>query len=104
MKDLGYDISDYTNTDPIFGTMQDIEELLTEIHKRNMKLVIDLVPNHTSDQHAWFKESRSSRDNSNRNWYLWKDEGASKVINNSSRSYARHVMKHALHDPNNGTR
>ena len=73
MKDLGYDVSDYTGTDPVFGTMEDVDELISQVHKRNMKLVIDLVPNHTSDQHAWFKESRSSKDNSKRNWYLWKD-------------------------------
>ena len=61
MKDLGYDISDYTGTDPVFGTMEDVDELISQVHKRNMKLVIDLVPNHTSDQHEWFKESRSSK-------------------------------------------
>ncbi|MEI6948780.1 alpha-amylase family glycosyl hydrolase [Paraflavisolibacter sp. H34] len=73
MKDLGYDVSDYTGVDPAFGTMADMDELLAELHRRGMKLIIDFVPNHTSDQHAWFRESRSSRDNPKRDWYIWKD-------------------------------
>ena len=73
MADFGYDISDYTDIDPMFGTLQDIDNLLSEIHKRDMKLVLDLVPNHTSDQHPWFLESRSSRDNPKRDWYIWHD-------------------------------
>jgi alpha-glucosidase len=73
MKDFGYDISDYTGVDPIFGSMADFEELLAEVHKRDMKMILDLVPNHTSDQHPWFLESRASRDNPRRDWYIWKD-------------------------------
>ncbi len=73
MKDFGYDISDYTGIHPLFGTMDDFDLLLEEIHKRDMKLVLDLVPNHTSDQHPWFLESRSSKDNPKRDWYIWKD-------------------------------
>jgi alpha-glucosidase len=73
MADFGYDISDYTNIDPLFGTMEDFDELLDEIHRRNMKLIIDFVPNHTSNQHPWFLESRSSRNNSKRDWYIWED-------------------------------
>ena len=73
MADFGYDISDYTGISPLFGTMHDFDELLTQVHNRNMKLILDLVPNHTSDQHPWFIESRSSRDNPKRNWYIWKD-------------------------------
>lgn len=73
MKDFGYDISDYENVDPLFGTMADFDALTREIHRRKMKLIMDLVPNHTSDEHPWFIESRSSRDNPKRNWYLWKD-------------------------------
>ena len=73
MADYGYDISDYTGIHPIFGTLQDFEELLNEVHKRGLKLLLDLVPNHTSDQHPWFLESRSSKDNSKRDWYIWKD-------------------------------
>src|SRR3712207_4396920 len=73
MADFGYDISDYTNIDPIFGSLADFDQLVAEVHCRGMKLVLDFVPNHTSDQHPWFKESRSSRDNPKRNWYIWRD-------------------------------
>jgi alpha-glucosidase len=73
MKDFGYDISDYVGVDPIFGTLADFARLIDEVHRRDMKLVLDFVPNHTSDQHAWFKESRSSRDNPKRDWYIWRD-------------------------------
>jgi alpha-glucosidase len=73
MADFGYDISDYKGIHPIFGTMDDFDELLREIHQREMKLILDLVPNHTSDQHPWFLESRSSRTNPKRDWYIWHD-------------------------------
>ncbi|UVJ38633.1 alpha-glucosidase [Arthrobacter sp. CJ23] len=70
--DNGYDISDYRAIDPAFGTMEDFEELLSAVHDRGMKLVMDLVVNHTSDEHPWFKESRSSKDNPKRDWYWWR--------------------------------
>lgn len=73
MDDNGYDISDYQDVDPLFGTLADLDELIRELHKRNMKLVMDLVVNHTSDEHPWFQESRSSRDNPRRDWYWWRD-------------------------------
>ena len=73
MADFGYDISDYTGIHPIFGTMKDFDELLQQTHRFDMKLILDLVPNHTSDQHPWFLESRSSKDNPKRDWYIWKD-------------------------------
>jgi oligo-1,6-glucosidase len=73
MDDNGYDISDYQDIDPIFGTLADFEELLTAVHERGMKLMMDLVVNHTSDEHPWFVESRSSRDNPKRDWYWWRD-------------------------------
>jgi len=73
MKDFGYDISDYYNIHPIFGTLKDFDELLNNIHKRKMKLLLDFVPNHTSNEHPWFLESRSSRTNPKRDWYIWKD-------------------------------
>lgn len=75
MIDFGYDISDYTNVHPIFGTMDEFDQMLQEVHSRGMKLILDLVPNHTSDQHAWFQESRSSRENPKRDWYIWADPG-----------------------------
>jgi alpha-glucosidase len=74
MADFGYDVADYCEIDPLFGTMHDFDRLLQEIHNRGLKLILDLVPNHTSDQHPWFLESRSSRENSKRDWYLWRDE------------------------------
>lgn len=73
MADFGYDISDYTDIHPIFGQMQDLEALLEELHKRGMKLILDLVPNHTSDQHPWFIESKSSKESAKRSWYIWAD-------------------------------
>jgi len=71
--DFGYDVSDYTAVDPQFGTMADFDRLVSEAKKRNIRVIVDFVPNHTSDQHAWFKESRSSRDNPKREWYVWRD-------------------------------
>lgn len=73
MADFGYDISDYSGIHPLFGTMEDFDTLLQEVHAREMKLILDLVPNHSSDQHPWFKESRSSKDNPKRDWYIWED-------------------------------
>jgi alpha-glucosidase len=77
MADFGYDVSDYTDVDPSFGTLADFDELLHAVHRRGLKLLLDLVPNHTSDLHPWFLESRSSRDNPKRGWYLWRDASAS---------------------------
>jgi oligo-1,6-glucosidase len=76
MADNGYDISDYHDVDPLFGTLQQLDELIAQLHARNMKLVMDLVVNHTSSAHAWFVESRSSRDNPKRDWYWWRSARA----------------------------
>lgn len=73
MADFGYDISDYTGIHPLFGTMADFDELLEQAHQRGIRLILDLVPNHTSDQHPWFLDSRGSRTHPKRNWYIWKD-------------------------------
>jgi alpha-glucosidase len=73
MADFGYDISDYTNIDAVYGTLEDFDNLLEQIHSRGLKLLMDFVPNHTSDRHSWFLESKSSRDNPKRDWYLWYD-------------------------------
>lgn len=73
MADFGYDISDYQGIHPLFGSMDDFDHLLDEVHARGMKMILDLVPNHTSDQHPWFLESKFSRDNPKRDWYIWKD-------------------------------
>jgi oligo-1,6-glucosidase len=71
--DNGYDISDYRDIDPLFGTLEEFDALLADLHARGIKLVMDLVVNHTSDEHPWFMESRSSLDNPKRDWYLWRD-------------------------------
>ena len=73
MKDFGYDISDYTDVHPDFGSLADMDRLIAECHARNIRLLLDFVPNHTSDQHEWFLQSRSSRDNPKRDWYFWRD-------------------------------
>ena len=73
MHDFGYDVANYVDVHPLFGTLADFDRLLAEVHGRGMKLILDLVPNHTSDEHAWFVESRSSRDNPKRDWYIWRD-------------------------------
>src|SRR5215217_2660049 len=72
--DLGYDISDYTDVAPEYGSMDDVLQLIAEVHKREMKIIFDMVMNHTSIEHPWFKESRSSRDNPKSDWYIWKDK------------------------------
>ncbi len=72
MADFGYDVADYCNVDPMFGTLDDFRHLLAEIHKRDLKLIIDLVPNHTSDEHPWFKLSRLSKSSPYARWYVWK--------------------------------
>ncbi|TWU01605.1 alpha-amylase family glycosyl hydrolase [Neorhodopirellula pilleata] len=73
MVDFGYDVSDYCGIDPIFGDLDAFDRLLTAVHTRGLKLILDFVPNHTSDQHPWFVESRSSRESSKRDWYIWRD-------------------------------
>lgn len=80
--DNGYDISDYQDIMDEFGTMADFDQLLAEVHKRGMKLILDLVLNHTSDEHQWFIESRSSKDNPKRDWYIWADGKEDKEPNN----------------------
>ena len=74
MADFGYDVADYCGIDPIFGTIKDFDRLLFECHQRGLRVILDFVPNHTSDQHPWFLESKSSRENPKRDWYLWRDE------------------------------
>lgn len=80
--DNGYDISDYQDIMEDFGTMKDFDALLKEVHKRDMKLIIDLVLNHTSDEHEWFIESRSSKEDPKRDWYIWRDGKGGREPNN----------------------
>ena len=72
-RDFGYDVADYTAIDPRYGTLEDFDTLLAEAHRRHLRVLLDLVFNHTSDQHAWFLASRSSRENPLRDWYIWRD-------------------------------
>lgn len=71
--DYGYDISDYKDIDPMFGDLETFKTLVKECHKKNIRIIIDFVINHTSSEHKWFKESQSSRENSKRDWYIWRD-------------------------------
>ena len=73
MADFGYDVSDYCNVDPLFGDLPTFDRLVAAAHQRGVKVLIDWVPNHTSDQHPWFIASRSSRDNPKRDWFIWRD-------------------------------
>src|SRR6266498_5579174 len=75
--DFGYDISDYCDVDPQFGTLADFDRLVNEAHRRNVKIVTDLVLNHTSDEHEWFRMSRSARASPKRDWYIWRDPARS---------------------------
>lgn len=86
MKDFGYDVADYCDVDPIFGTLADLDRLIADLHGRGMKLIMDFVPNHTSDQHPWFLESRASRDNARADWYLWHDPAPDGGVPNNWRS------------------
>jgi alpha-glucosidase len=73
MADFGYDVADHCDVDPVFGTLADADALVSEAHERSIRVVLDFVPNHTSDQHPWFVASRSSRDDPQRGWYVWRD-------------------------------
>jgi len=73
MKDFGYDVADYTGVDPLFGTLADFDRLGQAAHARGLKVILDFGPNHTSDEHEWFKGARRSRDDPKRDWYLWRD-------------------------------
>lgn len=81
-RDHGYDITDYRSVDPLFGTRDDLRELVGAVHNKGMKIIMDMVMNHTSDQHPWFKESRSSLSNPKRDWYIWSKGKGKKPPNN----------------------
>ena len=86
MADFGYDVSDYCDVHPDFGTLETMDRLIAECHRRGMKLLLDWVPNHTSDQHPWFLESRASRNNPKRDWYFWRDARPDGSMPNNWRS------------------
>jgi alpha-glucosidase len=76
MADFGYDVADYCDVDPCFGTLADFDRLLMQAHRLGLKVLLDFVPNHTSDRHPWFVESRASHENDKRSWYIWRDPAA----------------------------
>ncbi len=86
MDDFGYDVSDHCDVDPVFGTLDDFDRLLAEAHERGIRVLLDWVPNHTSDQHPWFVDARSSRDSAHRSWYVWRDGGDDGVPPNNWRA------------------
>jgi alpha-glucosidase len=73
MADFGYDVADYCDVHPLFGTLDDFDRLLAGCHARGLRLLLDFVPNHSSDQHPWFRESRAARASAKRDWYIWRD-------------------------------
>lgn len=73
MADFGYDVADYCDIDPLFGTLEDFKQLLNAAHKRDIKIIIDIVPNHTSDEHKWFKQSKQPQKNKYSDWYIWRE-------------------------------
>ncbi|TYL47998.1 alpha-amylase family glycosyl hydrolase [Marinomonas sp. IMCC 4694] len=83
MKDFGYDVSDYCNVDPIFGSLEDFDQLIQSAHEHGLKVMIDQVLNHSSDQHPWFVESRRSHDNDKADWYVWADANPDGTVPNN---------------------
>ncbi len=89
MADFGYDVADYCGVDPLFGTLEDFGRLVEEAHERGLRVLVDWVPNHSSDRHPWFVESRSSRDSPKRDWYLWVDGTADQPPNNWKAAFSQ---------------
>jgi len=83
MADFGYDVTDYCNVAGVFGNLADFDRLVAEAHRRGLRLILDFVPNHTSNEHPWFIESRSSRADPKRDWYIWRDAGAEGALPNN---------------------
>jgi alpha-glucosidase len=99
MADFGYDVSDYCDVGPEFGTLGDFDELLGQAHERGIRVIIDLVPNHTSEEHPWFVEARASRSNPKRDWYVWADPAADGSAPNDWRSAFPRVGRAWTIDP-----
>jgi len=97
--DCGYDVADYTDVNPEYGTLKDFKEFLEGAHRRGIRVILDFVPNHSSDQHPWFLESRSSRDNPKRDWYIWRDGKNGGPPNNWYSGFGDSAWEH---DPQTG--
>jgi oligo-1,6-glucosidase len=99
---MGYDIRNYEDVYAPYGTVQDMERLIAEAHARGMRIILDLVVNHTSDQHAWFKESRSSKDNPKRDWYIWRpakyENGVRKAPNKPDLNWENPETRKAIYE------
>ena len=92
--DFGYDVSDYENIDPMYGTLADFDNLASEAKKRGIHIILDFVVNHTSDQHKWFLDSKSSRTSEHRDWYIWRDgKGPGQPPNNWTSDFRRFGME-----------
>ncbi|SHN55575.1 alpha-glucosidase [Geodermatophilus obscurus] len=102
MADFGYDVSDLCDVDPVFGTLADLDDLVADCHDRGIRVVLDWVPNHTSDQHPWFRASRSSREDPKRSWYVWRDGAADGGPPNDWRSEFVAVGPAWTHDERTG--
>ncbi len=102
MADFGYDVADHTGVDPLFGTLEDIDRLIAEAHRRGVRVMVDWVPNHTSDRHPWFAESRASRDAPRRDWYVWRDGAPGGGPPNGWRSDFARAGAAWTHDPATG--
>ncbi len=89
MKDYGYDVSDYCDVDPMFGSLADFDRLLADAHARGLRVIVDWVANHTSDQHPWFREARASRQSQKRDWYVWRDGSPEQPPNNWRAAFTR---------------
>jgi alpha-glucosidase len=80
MADFGYDVADYVGIDPLFGSLEDFDRLVTALHERGIRLILDFVPNHSSDQHPWFQEARAARDSPRRDWYIWRNPAVRRAM------------------------
>lgn len=87
MKDFGYDVANYCDVDPIFGSLEDFDKMLAALHEVGIRVIVDLVPNHSSDEHEWFRESASSRDSKKRDWYIWRDAAPDGGVPNNWSSF-----------------
>ncbi len=102
MADFGYDVADYCDVHPDYGSLADFDELLRQAHRRDIRVIVDFVPNHTSHEHPWFVESRAGRDSARRDWYVWRDPGPDGSPPNNWRSAFPRIGPAWTFDPRTG--